>query len=395
MLDRIAVGELPAKPHIALRGADGALRYEECLTRAGFDGPFSIMYHLHRPHALVARAPGHAAIPTLIPSDPKLMAEEPGLRRRHFRSRLLREGAALLEARVSLLENADVGLAICKPTQSETVYFVNADADELFFVRQGRGVVRSVFGDLAFGPNDYVCIPKGVLRRVIVEQALDCLLIECRGGLGIPGQFRNEVGQLRMDAPYSHRDFRRPLFSGPVDEGIVDVVIKRLGRHHLFQAQQSPLDVVGWDGSVYPWAFPILAFQPRVSSVHLPPTWHGTFAAKGALICSFVPRPLDFHPDAVPCPYPHASVDVDEVLYYVHGAFGSRTGVEAGSVTLHPRGIPHGPHPGRYEASVGATRTEELAVMLDCYAPLVPSARARELEDHDYDASFAGPGPGA
>jgi len=390
MLDRLAVGELPAKPHTALRSSQGALRHEECLTRAGFDGPFSMLYHVNRPHALIAQPPQHPAIPTLIPADPTRLSEESGLRRRHYRTQRLPDGASLLDARVALLENPDLALSICKPTQSETLYFINADADELLFVRQGRGLVRSAFGDLAFGPNDYVCIPKGVLRRVIIEQPADMLLIECRGGVGIPAQFRNEVGQLRMDAPYSHRDFRRPSFRGPLDEGLLDVVIKRLGRHHLFQAQASPLDVVGWDGTVYPWAFPILAFQARVGSVHLPPTWHGTFAAKGALVCSFVPRPLDFHPDAIACPYPHASVDVDEVLYYALGAFGSRTGVEAGSVTLHPRGVPHGPHPGRYEASLGGTRTDELAVMLDCYAPLVPSARACECEDRGYDGSFAG-----
>jgi len=163
-----------------------------------------------------------------------------------------------------------------------------------------------------------------------------------------------------------------------------------LSREYRYTSKATPLDVVGWDGSVYPWAFPILAFQPRVSSVHLPPTWHGTFAARGALICSFVPRPVDFHPQAIPCPYPHASVDVDEVLYYVHGHFGSRTGVEPGSVTLHPRGVAHGPQPGRYEGSIGATRTEELAVMLDCAAPLRPCAGAQEIEDLDYEASFCG-----
>jgi homogentisate 1,2-dioxygenase len=392
MLDRISAGELPDKPHTQLRDPQGALRYEECLTRAGFDGPFSMLYHLNRPHALRAREPKHAAVPTLVPGlisgPPQLTAADETLRRRHYRTRLVRPGGALLEGRSPLLENVDVALSICKPHDTETVYFANADADELYFVQAGRGIVRSVFGDLAFGVHDYVCIPRGVLRRVLVEEPLELLLIEARGGVGIPSQFRNEVGQLRMDAPYSHRDFRRPQFRGPLDEGIQDVVIKRLGRHHLFHAEHPPLDVVGWDGTVYPWAFPILAFQPRVSSVHLPPTWHGTFAAKGALICSFVPRLLDFHPQAIPCPYPHASVDVDEVLYYVKGNFGSRSGVEAGSVTLHPRGIAHGPHPGRYEASIGATRTDELAVMLDCYTPLVPDPRARELEDPEYDASF-------
>jgi len=194
-----------------------------------------------------------------------------------------------------------------------------------------------------------------------------------------------------MDAPYSHRDFRRPEFRGPIDEGIRTLVVQRGTAHHEFRYAHSPLDVVGWDGTLYPWAFPILAFQPRVSSVHLPPTWHGTFSTRGALICSFVPRPLDFHPEAVPCPYPHSSSDVDELIYYVSGAFSSRSGVEAGSLTLHPRGIPHGPQPGKYEASVGAKFTEELAVMLDCYLPLTATAEARAIEDTGYEASFADP----
>jgi homogentisate 1,2-dioxygenase len=192
-----------------------------------------------------------------------------------------------------------------------------------------------------------------------------------------------------MDAPYCHRDFRRPEFKGPLDEGFRELVVKRYGAHHYYRYEHSPLDVVGWDGTVYPWAFPILAFQPRVSSVHLPPTWHGTFAAKGLLICSFVPRPLDFHPDAVPCPYPHASVDVDEVIYYVSGEFASRSGIAAGSLTLHPAGLPHGPHPGRYETSPGTKQTDEIAVMLDCYSTLAPTDHARRVEDSTYDASFS------
>ncbi|HEY2735112.1 MAG TPA: homogentisate 1,2-dioxygenase [Polyangiales bacterium] len=390
MLDRIAIGEIPAKPHTALRAATGQLRYEECLTRAGFDGPFSMLYHLHRPHALSVEpaSPLMAAGP--VGPDAPLIDTDDALRRRHYRTQLVPNGRALLDARTPLLENVDLSLSIAKPTESESVYFMNADADELLFVRQGRGLVRSAFGDLPFGANDYVCIPKGILRRVLIEEPSDLLVIEAKSGLGIPAQFRNEVGQLRMDAPYSHRDFRRPSFRGPLDEGINRLVVKRLGRHHAFVSAHSPLDVIGWDGSVYPWAFPILAFQPRVSSIHLPPTWHGTFVAKGALICSFVPRPLDFHPDAIPCPYPHASVDVDEILYYVRGHFGSRSGVEVGSVTLHPRGVPHGPHPGRYEASVGTTRTDELAVMLDCYAPLTAHPGARTFEDRAYDESFAG-----
>jgi homogentisate 1,2-dioxygenase len=384
MLERISHGELPAKHHIALRDANGRMRYEHCLTRAGFDGPYTILYHVNRPQALSAVAGDRTTHAQLAAAAP------PELRRRHYRSTRVTRTAA--HGRVALLANDDVTISIVKPSDNTPNYFLNADADELFFVRNGRGVVRSVFGDLAFGPNDYVGIPKGVVYRFEWQDtAAELLLVECVGGLGVPAQFRNPVGQLRMDAPYSHRDFRRPEFRGPIDEGIRDLLVQRGAALHAFRYAQSPLDVVGWDGTLYPWAFPILAFQPRVSSVHLPPTWHGTFATRGALICSFVPRPLDFHPEAVPCPYPHSSSDVDELIYYVSGAFSSRSGVEAGSLTLHPRGVPHGPQPGKYEASVGAKYADELAVMLDCYLPLLATAEAREIEDTGYEASFADP----
>ncbi len=219
---------------------------------------------------------------------------------------------------------------------------------------------------MRFEQDDYVFVPKGLAHRFVPDDAPQYwLTVECHGGLWLPKQWRNEVGQLRMDAPYCHRDFRRPEFEGPRDEGIRDVVVKRGGRFHGFRQPHSPLDVVGWDGTVYPWAFPILNFQPRAGLVHLPPTWHGTFAARGALICSFVPRVVDFHPEAIPCPYPHSSVDVDELLFYCRGNFTSRKGVGPGSISHHPPGIPHGPHPGSYEKSIGTARTDELAVMID------------------------------
>lgn len=378
MLDRVTEGEVARKHHVALRGPDGALRHEECLTREGFEGPYTILYHLGRPHAVT-----HERTEPRTAPAPSVRV---GLKRRHFRTARL--GASGTDA-VPLLSSPSVALSAWKPSGDETAYRVRADADELLFVRSGRGLLRSGFGDLEFGALDYVCVPKGVLHRFTWHEPGEALRIEC-STLGIPRQFRNAVGQLRMDAPYSHRDFRRPRFLGPLDEGIRTIHVEERTARHVLRAASSPLDVVGWDGTVYPWAFPILAFQPRVGAVHLPPTWHGTFAADGALICSFVPRPLDFGTDAVPCPYPHTSVDIDEVLYYVSGEFGSRSGIEPGSVSLHPRGIPHGPHPGRYEASLGTTRTEEVAVMLDCRDPLTPTAAADAIEDTAYEASFAG-----
>jgi homogentisate 1,2-dioxygenase len=390
MLDRVAEGELPAKHHVALLGPDGQLRYEHCLTRAGFDGPYTISYHQYRPHAFETTLAAHQP-PALESAERDAeRGQAHRLRRRHYRADALEAAGSAADTRRPILFSEDVTVSVVKPTSSDATYFLNADADELVFVRRGRGTLRSVFGDLTFGELDYVCVPKGTVYRFVIEPgACELLLIECRSGFGVPKQWRNEVGQLRMDAPYCHRDFRRPLFRGPLDEGIRDVIVQRAGRHYGARYAHTPLDVVGWDGTVYPWSFPMLAFQPRVSSVHLPPTWHGTFSARGVLVCSFVPRPLDFHPDAVPCPYPHSSVDVDEVLYYVSGDFSSRSGVSAGSLTLHPRGVPHGPHPGRYEASRGARQTNELAVMLDCYQPLSPTNWASDIEDPAYDRSFS------
>jgi homogentisate 1,2-dioxygenase len=394
MLERRTCGELASKHHRALRGPGGELRHEQCMTRDGFEGPYTISYHLHAPHAL---RPLDA---TPLDMRPWVeLAAQHDLRRRHFvgaKHKVEARGSGqdqtggVIASRVALMYNADLAISIAKSEESDPLYHVNADGDELLFVREGRGVMRCPLGDVAYGPLDYLFIPKGLLHRFVLAPGVshDLLSIECKRGLDLPKQFRNPIGQLRMDAPYCHRDFRAPVFFGPLDEGIRTLAIKREDRHYAFASAHSPLDVVGWDGTVYPWAFSILAFQPRVSSVHLPPTWHGTFVAGGALICSFVPRPLDFGPDAIPCPYPHSNVDIDEVLYYVSGTFTSRSGVGPGSLTLHPRGVPHGPQPGRYESSIGMQRTEEIAVMLDCNAPLAVTRAGLDLEDPNYEASF-------
>ncbi|MDH5674032.1 MAG: homogentisate 1,2-dioxygenase [Myxococcales bacterium] len=377
MLERMAVGELSRKHHLALRGEGGALRYEHCLTREGFDGAYSILYHLERPQALCfERSEARAAV---APS-----AGAPRIRR-HFRCAKLTANAAGEPS--PLLTNAVLKLGIWNPQADDAHYRIEARHDLLLFVHSGSGTLRSVFGDLDIAAHDYVCIPKGVLHRFIWNDAPMLLHLGCQK-LAIPRTFRNDVGQLRMDAPYCHRDFRRPRFEGPRDEGLRDIAVEQDSARLFYRAPQSPLDVVGWDGSVYPWAFPIAAFQPRTGSVHLPPTAHGTFEADGALICSFVPRLLDFDPEAIPAPYPHSSVDIDEVLYYVSGDFASRTGIEQASLTLHARGVPHGPHPGRYEASIGQDKTEELAVMVDCRDALTVCAAADAIEDADYEASF-------
>ena len=386
MIERIAAGDLPKKHHTQLRGADGALRWEECITRDGFEGPFTIAYHLGRPHEQLPQRTTHG---WTLPAAPE--GAPPSLAKRHFKTQALpRAGGALVDARRPILFNDDVVCGVAFPDAADPVYVVDGDSDTLIFVHEGGGVLRTTLGDVTFGRHDYVFVPRGIAHRFLPTEGVPqyWLTLELVGGLHLPRQWRNDVGQLRMDAPYCHRDFRRPTFVGPLDEGIRELVVKRNGAFHGFALNRSPLDVVGWDGTVWPWAFHILDFQPRVSSVHLPPTWHGTFAARGALVCSFVPRLVDFHPEAIPCPYPHSSVDVDEILFYVEGNFTSRKGVGPGSVSFHPAGIPHGPHPGSYEKSIGSTRTDELAVMLDCVKPLRPTAAAASVEDPAYMQSF-------
>lgn len=410
MLDRLACGQLPAKHHTALRGnsagaapsAEGLsgvsqapvsgqggeprLHYEHCLTRSGFEGAFTISYHRGRPQAWASA--GGPADPTVAPP-----LSSRCLRRQHWRTAGLPASQTPVALRQMLLVGPSVRIGLVVPAASDQGYMLHAQEDELLFVYSGAGCVRSPLGDLPFETGDYVLLPKGLLFRLVLDSTHKnqrFLSLCFAQGVGIPGRFRNGWGQLKLDAPYSHRDFRRPQFKGPLDEGLREAWVSTRSGLERFVLPGSPLDVVGWDGVVYPIAFPIRAFQPKVGSVHLPPTWHTTFDSPGALVCSFVPRPLDFHSDAVPCPYAHTSVDMDEVLFYVEGAFSSRLGVSGGSLTHHPSGVPHGPHPGRYEASLGAKRTEELAVMLDCREALRGTALASSLADGDYDRSFAG-----
>jgi len=382
MLDRMCVGDVARKHHIQLRGPDGELRHEECFTRDGFDGPYTILYHQHRPHTQRLAQLGHGwNAPE--EADPRPLAK------RHYKTpELSHSGGPQIDGRIPLLFNDDLIVGVAFPTAIDPLYVVDGDADQLIYIHRGGGTLRSVLGDLVFAQGDYVFVPRGMLHRFLPEGAQHWLWFSLTGGLHVPTQWRNDIGQLRMDAPYSHRDFKRPVFHAPRDEGIRDLVVRRGGIWHGFSLEASPLDTVGWDGTVYPWAFPILNFQPRVSTVHLPPTWHGTFASRGALVCSFVPRLVDFHPEAIPCPYPHSSTHCDEILFYCDGNFTSRRGVVSGSVSHHPMGIPHGPHPGSYEKSIGTTRTDELAVMVDTLAPLRTARAALAIEDAGYQDSF-------
>ncbi|MDL2716721.1 MAG: homogentisate 1,2-dioxygenase [Acidobacteriota bacterium] len=380
MIDRMQLGEVPAKPHTAFRSASGALRYEECITRRGFDGEFSILYHEGPPmtDSLIGPArPGRWD--RQIPRP----AEHQPLRRR------LLLGDKAPEGFTPVLCNDDLTVSLFRlPREGESPDGLsNGDGDDLYFFYEGEGTVETPFGDLPFRGNDYLLVPRGVVARFRISSPIEGILFEMRGGLHLPREFRNPVGQLRMDAPYTHRDFVRPVFKGP-RPGPKRVLVKKDDAFVERFPVASPFDVVGWDGTVWPFAFDILKYQPKTGLIHLPPTIHSTFAGRNALVCSFVPRVTDTHPDAIPCPYPHTSVDCDEIIYYVRGNFTSRKGVGPKAVSLHPAGVPHGPHPGAYEGSIGTRSTDELAVMVDTFAPLRLTEQALALESPGYHDSW-------
>jgi homogentisate 1,2-dioxygenase len=394
MIDRMSCGLMPAKPHTVLRDANGNLLHEEMLTRGGFAGAFSYLYHRHPTTAAVEVTEsnrGHA----IAVEDPR--GRTP-LKRRLYDTRKLTPKGMPFECRVPLLFNHDVTVYFACPAETDDVYFSNGDGDELWFIEEGSARIESVCGWLPVKAGDYVWIPRSLIHRWHIDPASGPMRMMCfegHGGVMIPNDFRNPVGQLKMDAPYTHRDFVRP--EGPiarpeVNDGVHDgpreLIVKKGGKFTRLLLERPPMDVVGWEGFVYPWAFAIDKYQAKTGLVHLPPTIHSTFAGPGFLVCSFVPRITDTHPQAIPCPYPHSSVDCDEVILYVKGNFTSRRGVGPGAISLHPAGIAHGPHPGAYEGSIGSVRTDELAVMVDTYLPLAPTAQAMNLEDAGYQDSW-------
>jgi homogentisate 1,2-dioxygenase len=376
-------GEVPRKRHTAFRSPSGTLYAEELVGSRGFSGPSSLLYHLRPPTA----SGGFEKVRELRLEA----APDRTLAPRHFRAAALASGPSATLDRVPLLFNDEVALSMVRPQKTDAFFYRNGLADELLYVSEGAGVLESAFGDLAYGPGDYLVVPRGLLTRLRLNDVPHRLLVvESPGAIRIPARYRNEHGQLLEASPYSERDLRAPEFRGPRDEtGDFRVLVKageavtecRLGHH--------PFDLAGWDGCYYPWAFNILDFEPRVGRVHLPPTVHQTFEGDGFVVCSFCPRPLDFDPGAVPAPYNHSNVMSDEVLYYVRGEFTSRKGVEAGSITLHPAGLPHGPQPGRAEASIGRKDTDELAVMVDTFRPLRVARGAAALDDPAYPTSWS------
>jgi len=384
MIHRLTRGQIPDKPHTVFE-VDGAMTIEHCFTRAGFEAAYTIMWHRRPPHWTsteedLGAHPGFAEA-----------AWEGPLRRSHYLTGSVPEGGTPFLGRRLLLANPDVGVWLGRPTESEPTLVANADGDELHFVHAGSGELHSPLGRLPFRPGDYVAVPRGLPHRLLLDGPAWLLTLDIRTALRLPRQYRTPEGQLSMYAPYTHHDFGEPQWPDGGAETLAAprrLVVLKGGRLTAFELAHDPFDVVGWDGQVWPFTFPIRAFQPKTGLVHLPPTIHTTFAAPGLVVCSFVPRVVDFHPRAIPCPYAHSSPDCDEILFYVEGNFTSRKGVGPGSVSFHPRGLPHGPHPGTYESSVGTTRTDELAVMVDTDRPLLPTTHARSIEDGAYNRSW-------
>ncbi len=392
MIDRHRAGLLPDKPHTVQRAPDGKLLHEEMLTRGGFGGAFSYFYHrfpvgAHRQRGRLARVARAGAGSVGAPTSSKApLPLGPGRA----------AGGMLVDRRLPMLFNDDVtvllGHAADGPTTS---YFANGDGDELWFVRDGSARLESPCGWLDVKAGDYVWVPKAIVHSWHVPggRVRACCASKCAAAFRSRRRSATRSGSCGWTprtpiATSCDPSGRSRRIDAPL-EGPRELIVKKRGIFTRYALDSPAMDVVGWEGFVYPFAFAIEKFQPKTGLVHLPPTIHSTFEAPGLLVCSFVPRMLDTHPQAIPCPYPHSSVDCDEVILYLRGNFTSRRGVGPGAISLHPSGVAHGPHPGAYEASIGATRTDELAVMCDTCKPLVPTAQAANLEDRGYHESWS------
>lgn len=378
------MGTIPPKRHTTFRKADDSLFREQVMGTKGFSGIQSILYH-HYPPTEVVRA-------TLLGSRIPEYEEMSALRHRHFKTMRYTDTGDALEGRHYFLGNNDLVIGIVNPVKPMDYYYRNSDGDEVLFVHKGSGRVETMYGTLNYRSGDYVVLPIGTIYRVIPDldgEATRMLVIETDSWITTPKRYRNEHGQLLENSPFCERDIRLPeQLVTFTEQGEFEVRTKARGYLHSIILNHHPLDVVGWDGYLYPWIFNIGDFEPITGRIHMPPPTHQTFEGHNFVICSFVPRLFDYHPQAIPAPYFHSNVDSDEVLYYVDGNFMSRKGVEEGSITLHPTGIPHGPHKGKIEASIGQHATAELAVMIDTFKPLKVVRHAINTEDPDYMYSW-------
>jgi len=376
------LGEVPRKRHTVHRNPAGGIYFEQLMGNKGFTGPASLLYHIRQPTQVKASE---------VLKDVTYEADrDTSLRLRHFRTSQLKcPGSPTLD-RVPLLFNSDTAMLYCEPDKQDEHFYRNAMGDEYVFVAAGEGVLESQFGDLPYTQGDQLIIHRGILHRFnMADVPHKLVIVESRGYLRTPTRYRNEFGQLVEGAPFSERDIKRPIELKTCDElGDFQLVVKQYNKLNKVVLDHHPFDVVGWDGYYYPWAFNIHDFEPITGAIHQPPPVHQILQGDGFVLCNFVPRMFDYHPDAIPAPYAHSNVMSDEVLYYCSKEFMSRKGIEFGSITLHPDGLPHGPHPGRYEGSIGKKRTEEMAVMWDTFKPLAVAKQALAIEDPGYMTSW-------
>lgn len=377
------LGKIPRKRHTQFRRPDGELYSEQLVSTEGFSDLYSLVYHVHPPTLVLKIDEPYSVEPEI--------AIEKNLQHRSFRGFDIKPGSDYLKSRIPVLVNNDLNIYLAAPTESMRDYFFkNSGADEMIFVHEGEGTLRTMYGDLDFGYGDHLMIPRGIIYQIEFKTSQNRLfIVESFTPFRFPKRYVNRANQLLENAPFCERDLRKPTGLITHDEkGDFLVFIKRDNTIFPYHYATHPFDLIGWDGFHYPYALSIHDFEPITGRIHQPPPVHQTFEAHNFVMCAFVPRLYDYHPDAIPAPYNHSNVDSDEVLYYVDGEFMSRKHVDRGQITLHPTGIPHGPHPGTVEKSIGQKGTEELAVMVDTFKPLKLTRQAMEIEDPGYHKSW-------
>lgn len=377
------LGKIPHKRHTTFKKEDGSLHYEELFGTIGFDGMSSLLYHVQRP-TQVKEILGRKSI------APKIL-ENNNITSYRLKGFQVAPEKDYLESKKTVLTNSDCNIILAAPKQSTNDYFYkNTDADELIFIHKGTGKLRTMMGNLDFKYGDYLLVPRGIIYKMDFDTEDNRLfIVESYRPIYTPKRYRNWFGQLVEHSPYCERDIRRPSELETYDEkGDFLIKVKKQGELIDMVYAQHPFSVAGWDGYNFPYAFSIHDFEPITGRVHLPPPIHQTFETDAFVICSFVPRLYDYHPESIPAPYNHSNIDSDEVLYYVDGDFMSRNDIEPGHISLHPAGIPHGPHPGAMERSIGKTQTEELAVMVDTFKPLMITEDAMKIADDTYYQSW-------
>ncbi len=377
------LGKIPPKRHTIFRKPNGDLYYEQLFGTIGFDGMSSNIYHEHRPTQVKEIRKQYNVSPKIAKAN--------NMKSYRFRGFQVQPEDDFLSSRKTVLTNTDCSIVLAAPRKSTDDYFYkNADADELLFIHKGSGKLRTLLGNLDFKYGDYLLIPRGIIYKIDFDTDDNRLfIVESHRPIYTPKRYRNWFGQLLEHSPFCERDIRQPQELETYDEkGAFLIKVKKQGDIFDMVYATHPFDVVGYDGFNYPYAFSIHDFEPLTGRIHQPPPVHQTFETDAFVVCSFVPRLYDYHPEAIPAPYNHSNIDSDEVLYYVDGDFMSRNDIEAGHISLHPAGIPHGPHPGAAERSIGKKETLELAVMVDTFKPLMVTEEAMEIADEDYHKSW-------